>query len=88
MPPILRGFPCSQAHDLFICDQSDPNDNFSPKNKYDIFDPNLSNGLLNNRGRQLFGFNKTMKQLLNDGDTTYGDTLYEFVAYIYLLKKL
>ena len=34
---------------------------------------------LNNRRLQLFGStNKTMIQLLNDGDTTYGDTLYKF----------
>ena len=31
---------------------------------------------LNNRRRQFFGTtNKTMKQLLNDGDTAYGDTI-------------
>ena len=29
-----------------------------------------------------------MKQLHNDGDTTYGDTLYNFVTNIDLLKKL
>ena len=30
-----------------------------------------------NRKRQFFGStNKTMNQLLNDGDTTYGDTTY------------
>ena len=33
--------------------------------------------LVNNRKRQFSGStNKTMKQLLNDGDATYGDTLY------------
>ena len=43
---------------------------------------------LNNRRRQFFGIiNKTMKQLLNDGDTTYGGTLYKFVTNIDLLKK-
>ena len=29
-----------------------------------------------------------MKQLLNDGNTTYGDTLYKFVTNIDLLTKL
>ena len=44
---------------------------------------------LNNRRRQFFGTtNKTMKQLLNDGDTTYGGTLYKFVTNIDLLTKL
>ena len=44
---------------------------------------------LNNRRRQFFdSTNKTMKQLLNDGDTTYGGTLYKFVTNIYLLTKL
>ena len=44
---------------------------------------------LNNIRRQFFGStNKTMKQLLNDGDTTYGDTLYKFVTDIDLLTKL
>ena len=33
--------------------------------------------LRTNRRLQFFGFaNKTMKQVLNDGDTTYGDTLH------------
>ena len=31
---------------------------------------------------------KTMKQLFNDGDTTYGGTLYKFVTNIDLLTKL
>ena len=43
---------------------------------------------LNNTRRQLFSSNKTMKQLLNDGDTPYGDTLYKFVINIDLLTKL
>ena len=44
---------------------------------------------LNNRKRQFFGStNKTMKQLLNDGDTKYGDTLYKFVTNIDLLTNL
>ena len=43
----------------------------------------------NNRRRQFFGStNKTMKQLLNGGDTTYGGTLYKFVANVDLLTKL
>ena len=43
----------------------------------------------NNRRRQLFGTsNKTMKQLLDDGATTYGGTLYKFVTNIDLLTKL
>ena len=29
-----------------------------------------------------------MKQLLNDGDTTHGDTIYKFVTNIDLLTKL
>ena len=45
--------------------------------------------LLNKRRCQIFGStNKTMKQLLNDGDTSYGDALYKFVTNIYLLTKL
>ena len=44
---------------------------------------------LNNRRRQRFGnTNKTMKKLLNDGDTTYGGTLDKFVTSIDLLTKL
>ena len=44
---------------------------------------------LNNRRRQLFGStNKSMKEFLNDGDTTNGDTLYKYVFNIDLLKKL
>ena len=44
---------------------------------------------LTNRKLQFFGSNnKTMKQLHNDGDTTYGDTLYKFVTNIDLLTKL
>ena len=42
---------------------------------------------LNNRRRQFFGSNKTMKQFLNDGDTIYGDTLYKFVTNVDLLTK-
>ena len=42
-----------------------------------------------NRKLQLFGStNKTMKQLLNDGDTAYGGTLYKFVTNIDLQTKL
>ena len=45
--------------------------------------------LLDNRRRQFFGStNKTMKNLLNNGDTTYGDTLDKFVTSFYLLTKL
>ena len=41
---------------------------------------------LNNRRRQFFGSTtKTVKRALNDGDTTYGDTLYKFVTNIDLL---
>ena len=36
IPPILGGFPCSQAHNLSTCDQPNPKDNFSPIKKYDI----------------------------------------------------
>ena len=44
---------------------------------------------LNNRKRELFDSNnKTIKQLLNDGDTTFGNTLYKFVTNIDLLTKL
>ena len=44
---------------------------------------------LSNKRRQFFGYtNKTMKQLLEDGDTAYGDTLYKFVTNIDLLTKL
>ena len=44
---------------------------------------------LNIRRRQFFGSaNKTMKQLLNDGDTAYGGTVQKFVTNIDLLKKL
>ena len=44
---------------------------------------------LNNRKRQFFGStNKTMKQLLNDGDITYGDTLYKVLINIDLPTKL
>ena len=44
---------------------------------------------LNNRRRQFFGTtNKIMKQLLNERDTTYDDTLYKFVTNIDLLTKL
>jgi len=44
---------------------------------------------LNNRRHQLVGStNETMKQLLNDGDITYGVTLYKFVTNIDLLTKL
>ena len=36
--------------------------------------------LLYNGKRQFFGStNKMMKQLINDGDIAYGDTLYKFV---------
>ena len=42
-----------------------------------------------NRRLQFYGFtNKTMKQVLNDGDTTYGDTLCKIVTSIDLLTKL
>ena len=38
---------------------------------------------LNHRRRQFFGSTyKTMKQFLNDGDITYGDTLYKSVTKI------
>ena len=41
------------------------------------------------RRLQFFGFtDKTMKQLLNDGYTTYGDTLCKLVTSIDLLTKL
>ena len=44
---------------------------------------------LNNKIHQFFGTtNKTMKQLLNNGDTTYGCALYKFVTNIDLLTKL
>ena len=44
---------------------------------------------VNDRRRQFFGStNKTMKQLLNDGNTTYGDTQCKFVTNIDLLTKL
>ena len=44
---------------------------------------------LNNRRLKFFGFtNKTMKQILNDGDTAYDDTLYKFVTNIDLPTKL
>ena len=43
---------------------------------------------LNNRRCQFFGStNKTMKQLLNNGDLAYGDTLYKFVTNADLLTK-
>ena len=55
---------------------------------YDVF-PDIDEGSLINRRRQFFGTtNKTMKQLLNDGDTTHGGTLYKFVTNIDLLTKL
>ena len=39
--------------------------------------------LLNNRKRHIFGStSKTMKQLHNDGDKTYVDTLYKFVTIV------
>ena len=45
--------------------------------------------LLNNRKRHLFGStNKTMKQILNNGDTTFSDTTYKFVNNTKLLTKL
>ena len=40
------------------------------------------------RRRQFFSCNKSMEQLLNDGDKIYGDTLYMFATNIDLLKKL
>ena len=44
---------------------------------------------LNNIRRRFFGSTKkTMTQLLNDGDTTYIDTLFKFVINIDLLTKL
>ena len=44
---------------------------------------------LNHRRRKLFGTpNITMKQLLNDGETTRGGTLYKFVTNLDLLKIL
>ena len=44
---------------------------------------------LNNRRCHFFdSTNNSMKQLLNDGDTTHGDTLYMFVTNIDLIKKL
>ena len=44
---------------------------------------------LNHKRRQFFGTaNKTMKQLLNDGDTSYGGTLYRFLIDINLIPKL
>ena len=47
------------------------------------------NPSLNNRRRQFYSStSKTMEQLLNDGDTSYGDTLYKFVTNIDLLTKL
>ena len=49
----------------------------------------MARTLLNNRKRQFIGStNKTMKQLLNDGYTTYGVALYKFVTNIDLLTKL
>ena len=44
--PDFGGFPRSQTHNLMTRDQ--PDSILSPK-KYDIFDPNLSNGQLKNR---------------------------------------
>ena len=44
---------------------------------------------LNNKRCQFFGStNKTMRQFLKDGDTTYGGTLQNFVTNIHLLTKL
>ena len=44
---------------------------------------------LNNGRRQFFGStNKTMEQLLNDGDTAFGGTLYNFVTNFDILTKL
>jgi len=44
---------------------------------------------LNNRRREFFdSTNKTMKELLNDGDTANDGTLYKFVTSIDLLTKL
>ena len=44
---------------------------------------------LNNGRRQLSGTtNKTMKQILNESGTTYGDTLYKFVTNIDLVTNL
>ena len=43
----------------------------------------------NNIKRKLFGsINKTMKQLLTDGDTAYDGTLYKFVTSIEIVTKL
>ena len=45
--------------------------------------------LLNIRRRRFcVSTNKTMKQLLNDGDTTPGDTLYKFFTNSDLITKL
>ena len=44
---------------------------------------------LNNKRRQFCGSaNRTMKQLLNKGDTSYGGSLYKFITNINLLNKL
>ena len=37
--PILWGFPRSQAHNFFTCNQPDPKDNLSPIKKIRHFDP-------------------------------------------------
>ena len=49
IPPILGGFPCSQAHNLLTCDQPDLKDKFSPIKKHEKvqhFDPNFHDGPL------------------------------------------
>ena len=63
-PPILGGFPCSQAHKLLTCDQPDHKDKFSPiKKKYEkirYFDQNFRDGPLN--GHQLLSSESSEKK--------------------------
>ena len=42
IPPILGGFPCSQAHLLLTYDQPDPKNNYSPIKKNTTFWPHLT----------------------------------------------
>ena len=51
--------------------------------------PTNNKTYLNRCPSQLFGsINKTMKQLLNNGDSLYGGTLYKFVISVDLPTKL
>ena len=54
IPPILKRFPCSQTHNLLICDQPHPKDNFSPIKKIRNFDPFWRDNPLTNRTVERF----------------------------------